>query len=135
MLTATEEAVHKLVAIPVMVRQPKYVHSVLPPSRKIVISKKLMQLAELPKMIRIRTPANGERKKKKKDVSDGYHSEPRSWIFQANNALYDIESSVQTLPQMTWFVKQHIQKVKKGDKVYIWVSGKDGVYEDILLFI
>lgn len=36
LLTATEEAVHKLVAIPVMAGQPKYVHSVLPPSRKIV---------------------------------------------------------------------------------------------------
>lgn len=91
-----------------------------------------MSLAELPKKIRIRAPANGERKKKKKDASDGYNSEPRSWIFQANNTLYDIESSVQTLKQMTWFVKQHIQKVKKGDKVYIWVSGKDGKCKDVL---
>ena len=29
---------------------------------------------------------------------------------------------------MTWFVKQHIYKIKKDDKVYVWVTGKDGMY-------
>lgn len=57
---------------------------------------------------------------------DGYgESDQRYWIFQANPQLYDINSSVKMLPDMTWFVKQHINRIRKGDRVFIWESGKN----------
>jgi len=59
--------------------------------------------------------------------NDGFgEGSSRAWIFQANANIYDIETSLKHLKKMTWFVKQHIQKIKAGDRVYIWVSGKDG---------
>jgi len=58
---------------------------------------------------------------------DGYsETENRYWIFQANPSLYDVVSSVRNLPDMTWFVKQHINRIRKGDKVFVWEAGKDG---------
>lgn len=57
---------------------------------------------------------------------DGYSEHDyRYWIFQANPQLYDINSSVKMLPDMTWFVKQHINRIRKGDRVFIWESGKN----------
>jgi hypothetical protein len=57
---------------------------------------------------------------------DGYsENDYRYWIFQANPQLYDINSSVKMLPDMTWFVKQHINRIRKGDRVFIWESGKN----------
>eukprot|EP01116_Phalansterium_solitarium_P025384 TRINITY_DN9687_c0_g2_i1.p1 TRINITY_DN9687_c0_g2~~TRINITY_DN9687_c0_g2_i1.p1 ORF type:complete len:420 (+),score=140.56 TRINITY_DN9687_c0_g2_i1:549-1808(+) len=56
---------------------------------------------------------------------DGFGDGPRAWIFQANENIYDICSSVQQLKVMTWFIRQHVHRVHKGDRVYIWVSGKD----------
>jgi len=64
-------------------------------------------------------------KEKEKDINDGYGVGSRSWIFQANAGIYDIVNSLKSLKKMTWFVKQHIHKIKNGDRVYIWVSGKD----------
>eukprot|EP01122_Echinamoeba_exundans_P014106 TRINITY_DN6326_c0_g2_i1.p1 TRINITY_DN6326_c0_g2~~TRINITY_DN6326_c0_g2_i1.p1 ORF type:complete len:1781 (+),score=346.10 TRINITY_DN6326_c0_g2_i1:770-5344(+) len=57
---------------------------------------------------------------------DGYsENDYRYWIFQANPQLYDINSSIKMLPDMTWFVKQHINRIRKGDRVFIWESGKN----------
>ncbi len=66
------------------------------------------------------------RARKKKYDNSNTNEGPRSWIFQANSRFYDIEASVRSLSKMTWFIKQHIYKIKIGDKVYIWISGKDG---------
>jgi hypothetical protein len=67
-----------------------------------------------------------EKKQKKKRKANEPRDGPRSWIFQANSKFYDIDTSVRKLKRMTWFIKQHIYKIKAGDKAYIWVSGKDG---------
>jgi hypothetical protein len=47
----------------------------------------------------------------------------RSWIFQSNPKLYDITSALKELDQINWVVRQHKEKVKSGDLVYIWQSG------------
>jgi len=53
-------------------------------------------------------------------------SSPRTWIFQGNPKLYDIVRAVEDLDKMTWAVSQYNHQIRKGDKVYIWKSGKDG---------
>eukprot|EP01118_Nematostelium_gracile_P010570 TRINITY_DN365_c0_g1_i2.p1 TRINITY_DN365_c0_g1~~TRINITY_DN365_c0_g1_i2.p1 ORF type:complete len:846 (-),score=181.48 TRINITY_DN365_c0_g1_i2:4-2541(-) len=69
--------------------------------------------------------SKGKKKKKKKNKDEDNHIGNRSWIFQANSTIYDIENSLKNLKKMTWVVKQHIHKIRKNDRVYIWVSGKN----------
>jgi len=52
--------------------------------------------------------------------------EPSAWIFQGNPKYYDVVAAVEALDLMTWTVNQYKNQIKKGDKVYIWVSGSDG---------
>jgi hypothetical protein len=84
-------------------------------------------------------PPRAERtpRKKKAVMTDGFGEGPRAWIFQANRQIYNIEKSIRNIPVMTWFIKQHIYKIKSGDKVYIWVTGKDGkreIREGVFIF-
>jgi hypothetical protein len=51
--------------------------------------------------------------------------QPRAWIFQANPTLYDLESALQTLTELTWLVRQHKDDIKQGDTVYLWEGGSD----------
>ena len=49
----------------------------------------------------------------------------RSWIFQANPEIYDIEGLLATRPeQTTWLVNQFRDEVHGGDTVYLWLSGR-----------
>lgn len=64
------------------------------------------------------------------DAYDSFISEqslhaPRSWIFQANPKIYDIEAAIKELKQQKWSVRQHKDEIKEGDTVYIWKSGND----------
>lgn len=53
----------------------------------------------------------------------------RSWVFQANPEIYRIAESLVLEKQEYWNLRQHWTEVSTGDKVYIWLSGKDaGVY-------
>ena len=47
-----------------------------------------------------------------------------AWIFQANPDDYDIVAALQHMHQFCWTVNQHKDKVQAGDRVYVWVSGK-----------
>lgn len=54
--------------------------------------------------------------------------EPRrseSWIFQANPTVYEIDRAVRALPRIEWTVRQHRDRVRAGDRAYIWRSGAD----------
>lgn len=52
-----------------------------------------------------------------------------TWIFQANPNLYDIHTSLNVEAEEFWNCKQHHAKIKMGDRVLIWISGKkSGVY-------
>lgn len=51
------------------------------------------------------------------------------WIFQANPAKYAILDSLRTEPEEYWNLRQHANEVALGDRVVIWLSGKQsGVY-------
>jgi hypothetical protein len=78
-----------------------------------------------------RSPSHSSKRAKE---DDEYGTGPRNWIFQANVTIYDIEASLKSLNRMTWFAKQHIHKMKAKDRVYIWVSGKDGKSLKLLSF-
>lgn len=47
------------------------------------------------------------------------------WIFQANPGFYDINASLKQLHTMTWVVRQNQSRIRKGDRVFVWESGKD----------
>lgn len=49
---------------------------------------------------------------------------PQSWIFQGNPDIYDIVEATKHLRQLSWDVNQHKTLMHKGDRVFLWVSGK-----------
>jgi hypothetical protein len=52
-----------------------------------------------------------------------------TWIFQANPNLYNIHTSLAVEAEEFWNCNQHHSKIKAGDRVLIWISGKKaGVY-------
>ncbi|MFI4851271.1 MAG: AAA family ATPase [Gimesia chilikensis] len=51
------------------------------------------------------------------------HEPRQSWIFQANPKYYDIIEALKQLDDFCWSVNQHKNKIRKGDRVYLWVSG------------
>lgn len=57
-------------------------------------------------------------------------TQPRAtWIFQANPAKYDIHTSLRVEAEEYWNCNQHHKKIRTGDRVLIWISGKrSGVY-------
>ncbi len=46
------------------------------------------------------------------------------WIFQCNPSEFDFEKAVRTNLLHQWTVTAHKDKIKKGDKVILWLSGK-----------
>ncbi|MEQ9564398.1 MAG: EVE domain-containing protein, partial [Pseudomonadales bacterium] len=42
----------------------------------------------------------------------------------ANPKYYDIIEALKQLDDFCWSVNQHKNKIRKGDRVYLWVSGK-----------
>jgi hypothetical protein len=48
----------------------------------------------------------------------------RSWVFQANPDIFDLEALLATRPHETrWLVNQFKDDVRAGDRVYLWLSG------------
>lgn len=50
---------------------------------------------------------------------------PNYWIFQGNPKIYDIKTALADNAIDTWAVKAHKDKIIEGDKVILWVTGKD----------
>jgi hypothetical protein len=48
----------------------------------------------------------------------------RTWIFQANPKLYNLEKALTKLREHTWLVRQHQNDIHEGDVVYLWIAGK-----------
>lgn len=46
------------------------------------------------------------------------------WVFQGNPKIYDVYSALKDNAVKTWNVKAHKDKIKIGDKVILWVTGK-----------
>jgi len=59
----------------------------------------------------------------------GKHSEVNYWIFQGNPNLFDFEKGLKENLIDNWTVTAHKDKIKSGDKVILWITGKnDGCY-------
>ena len=55
-----------------------------------------------------------------------FQAQTSSWIFQANPKFYDIEGALRAGHRFgTYTVAQHRNKIRCGDRIYFWVSGKD----------
>ena len=65
------------------------------------------------------------------------------WVFQCNPAKFDVISELEKGELSDWTVDSHKDKIKEGDKVILWVTGKQagcyalcettsGVYEDTI---
>lgn len=64
-----------------------------------------------------------------KSIKEKRFLEKNYWIFQANPKYYDLEGALRNLKEQNWTVSQHKDKIRKGDKVYLWQSGpKPGIY-------
>lgn len=48
-----------------------------------------------------------------------------TWIFQANPRIYDIEKAVKNIDDMSWPISRYKDRIRIGDKVFIWVAGKE----------
>lgn len=47
------------------------------------------------------------------------------WIFQGNPNVFDFETAIKNNLLEDWTVSAHKDKIKKGDKVILWISGKN----------
>lgn len=47
------------------------------------------------------------------------------WVFQGNPKIYNIVDSLKDKKLTTWSVKAHEDKIKVGDKIILWVTGKE----------
>ena len=51
------------------------------------------------------------------------------WIFQGNPKIFDFKSAIKEETIDTWTVSAHKDKIKKGDKIILWLTGSSsGVY-------
>ena len=46
------------------------------------------------------------------------------WVFQGNPKIYDFEKALEQNAIDEWTVSAHKDKIKKGDKVIFWITGK-----------
>jgi len=47
------------------------------------------------------------------------------WVFQCNPSFYDITGALKTGRPIKWRVVAHKDRIKRGDKVILWVSGPE----------
>jgi 5-methylcytosine-specific restriction protein B len=47
------------------------------------------------------------------------------WIFQGNPTVFDFETAIRNSLLEDWTVSAHKDKIKIGDKVILWISGKN----------
>jgi hypothetical protein len=60
---------------------------------------------------------------------EGSTDTARYWLFQGDPKLFDLVGALRDRALRTWQVNQHKKDIQRGDRVVIWLSGKDaGVY-------
>jgi len=66
---------------------------------------------------------NGEIRKK---VTDLWNSRNANyWIFQGNPNVFDFETAIKNNILEDWTVTAHKDKIKVGDKIVLWITGKN----------
>ncbi len=71
----------------------------------------------------IRRVQNAEVKQKVFDLWNNRNS--NFWIFQCNPNAFDIETAIKENILETWTVSAHKDKIKSGDKVILWITGRN----------
>jgi hypothetical protein len=49
----------------------------------------------------------------------------RTWMFQANPRIFDIDQAISEESEIPWVVRQYGKEIHAGDRVYLWRSGPD----------
>lgn len=63
------------------------------------------------------------------ELNGSHQRKCRTWIFQADPNRYRIEESLQLEKQEYWNLNQHAKEIHAGDRVLIWMCGKQaGIY-------
>ena len=52
-----------------------------------------------------------------------HDNQTKYWIFQGNPKMYNFLNPTENIKE--WNVTAHTEKIEKGDKVIIWISGKN----------
>lgn len=60
----------------------------------------------------------------------GFVVEPKpkfasTWLFQGNPDRFNVDAYLASRTEFCWSVRQHRSRIKVGDRVYLWRSGKD----------
>lgn len=51
------------------------------------------------------------------------------WLFQGNPKYYKVIEAIRDFEQMPWLVTRYAKQIAVGDRILIWVAGKDaGIY-------
>ena len=53
------------------------------------------------------------------------YREPNYWIFQGNPSVYNITKALQAEHVKSWKVAAHKDKIKNGDQIILWQTGKE----------
>lgn len=63
------------------------------------------------------------------ESNEGVVASPRHWVFQANPTRYRIHNSLKQETEEWWNLNQHVEKIRIGDSIAVWVSGTEaGIY-------
>jgi hypothetical protein len=49
----------------------------------------------------------------------------KTWLFQANPKMYDIDAALAQLEEIAWRVPQHTSEIQPGDVAVLWRSGQE----------
>lgn len=52
-------------------------------------------------------------------------NEPNYWVFQGRPEVFDAAKAIQDENLHTWSVHAHKSKIKEGDKIILWMTGKE----------
>jgi hypothetical protein len=75
------------------------------------------------KQARTEEPASTVAQLQAQDLTSG-----QWWVFTYNPRVREV-ANLRPQAQLEWQVRQHVDKIKAGDRVYVWVSGKcAGIY-------
>lgn len=56
---------------------------------------------------------------------NNHQKHPNYWIFQGNPNIFDFESALKNNEVNDWTVSAHKDKIREGDKVILWITGKE----------
>jgi len=58
-------------------------------------------------------------------VFNANEDDTKYWLFQANLSIYNLVDAIKNNALKTWSVKTHKSEISIGDKIILWVSGKN----------